>query len=271
VVDEGRAPVEGPLDGPSWAGMTPMGGFRDGHDPTLHERDWAGQLAAAGRGPTQWGFAAYFAGFGGFYLVGLLLTATGVFDNIGAPQHRDGALLLVSFAPNLLLGLAPAVLSWWKGGGLRRDFGIVPTRRDVWIGLACGGASTLLGLLLHLLLNYVFRHSPQQADPLQGFGGGHTVWLVLVGLFAVLGAPLTEELLVRGALWGALEHYRVHRYAILAVTSLLFAFMHQEPQFTLALFCQGLAIGSARMITGRIGSSMIAHATNNLIPALGFF
>jgi membrane protease YdiL (CAAX protease family) len=47
--------------------------------------------------------------------------------------------------------------------------------------------------------------------------------------------------------------------------------MHQEPTLTLALFCQGVAIGTARMITGRIGASMIAHATNNLIPALLLF
>jgi membrane protease YdiL (CAAX protease family) len=68
-----------------------------------------------------------------------------------------------------------------------------------------------------------------------------------------------------------LEHYKLHRYAILALTSLIFAFMHQEPTVTLALFCQGVSIGFARMITGRIGASMIAHATNNLIPALLLF
>jgi hypothetical protein len=68
-----------------------------------------------------------------------------------------------------------------------------------------------------------------------------------------------------------LEHYKVHRYAILALTALMFAFMHQDPQRTVALFCQGLALGGARMITGRIGSSMIAHATNNLLPALLLF
>jgi len=168
----------------------------------------------------------------------------------------------------------PAAMSWWKGQGLRRDYGVVPTPRDVWTGLACGGIAVGVGLLANLLLIVVFRSTPTQANPLQALNalsGGRTVWLGFAALFVFLGAPLTEELLVRGALWGALEHYKLHRYIILIFTSLIFALMHQDPERALALFCQGIAIGSSRMITGRIGSSMVAHATNNLLPALVLF
>ena len=268
-------------DETSWvdAYATPMSGIKVGDEErVLHERDWEGQLVAAARGPMHWGIPAFFLGYGSFYLVGLVITA--VFASIAVhldtlPSADRGPLVLLALAPNVLLGVGPAVMSWWKGQGLRRDFGIVPTRRDLWIGALCGLVALGLGLLINILLqNLVFKNSAGGGNAVQqlsGLSGGRSVWLAIAALFVVFGAPLTEEILVRGALWGALEHYRLHRYAILGLTSLMFAFMHQEPTVTLALFCQGLAIGTARMITGRIGASMIAHATNNLIPALLLF
>ena len=257
---------------------TPMAGIQVGAERYLHDRDWEGQLAAAARGPMNWGIPAFFLGYGSFYLAGLVITA--VFASIAVhldsiPSADRGPLVLLALAPNVLLGLGPAVMSWWKGQGLRRDYGIVPTKRDLWIGAVCGLVAFGLGLVINILLQtLVFKNGTSGNNAVQqlsGLSGGRSGWLALAALFVVIGAPLTEELLVRGALWGALEHYRMHRYAILALTSLLFAFMHQEPTVTLALFCQGVAIGTARMITGRIGASMIAHATNNLVPALLLF
>jgi hypothetical protein len=257
---------------------TPMAGIQMGAERYLHERDWEGQLAAATRGPMNWGIPAFFASYGSFYLVGLVISA--VFASIAVrldsiPAGDRGPLVLLALAPNVLLGLGPAVFSWWKGQGLRRDYGIVPTRRDLWIGALCGLVAFGLGLVINILLQaFVFKNGASGNNAVQqlsGLSGGRSGWLAFAALFVVIGAPLTEELLVRGALWGALEHYRMHRYAILALTSLVFAFMHQEPTVTLALFCQGVAIGTARMITGRIGASMIAHATNNLVPALLLF
>jgi uncharacterized protein len=270
----------GPDQPAGWVDTYPtaMGGIQVGDERFLHERDWEGQLAAAERGPMSWGIPAFFLGYGSFYVAGLIISA--VFASLAVhldtiPSADRGPLVLLALAPNLLLGLGPAVMSWWKGQGLRRDFGIVPTRRDLWIGALCGLVALGLGVLVNILLqNLVFKNSTPANNAVQqlsGLSGGRSVWLAIAALFVVLGAPLTEEILVRGALWGALEHYRIHRYAVLALTSLLFAFMHQEPTVTLALFCQGVAIGTARMITGRIGASMIAHATNNLIPALLLF
>jgi membrane protease YdiL (CAAX protease family) len=232
--------------------------------------------AAAVATPKPWGFVAFFAGVGGYYLLTLLLTGlmSGKFTNFDPTDPpRLGPLVLLAFAPNLLLGLGPAVLSWWRGAGLRRDFGIIPTWQDVKIGLSCGGFALLASWLLTLLLMRV-HGGLEERSPLESFSalsGGQSVWLALVALFLVLGAPLTEELLVRGALWGALEHYRIPRWAILALTALVFAYLHEESWRTLSLFAQGLAIGAARLITGRIGSSMVAHATNNLVAALALF
>jgi uncharacterized protein len=270
-------PLQQRPDVPSWAAYAqPMGGFADGHDPKLHQRDWEGQLAARVRGDMPWGFWAFFSGFGSFYLVGLIITATAASTlNFDSTQgHPLGPLLLLTFAPNILLGLFPMIFSWTKGQGLRKDYGIVPKWRDIYVGLAAGAISVGLGIGLNLLLQTVVYRNTQPDQALGGLNtlaDGHSIWVALLALFVFVGAPLTEELLVRGALWGALEHHKVHRYAILFLTALIFAFLHQEPERLLSLFCQGLAIGGARMITGRIGSSMVAHATNNLVPALVLF
>jgi uncharacterized protein len=265
-------------DQPSWASYArPLSGVQDGYNSLLHERDWEGQLAASARGPMQWGFLAFFIGLGVFYLLGLVLTPlfNSVFTNFDSTSnHSDGPLLVVEFVPNLAFALFPLIFSWWKGSGPNRDFGLKLRIRDLWIGLACGGISFGLGFLVNLLLQrFVYAGSPSNntLHTLTELSNGRTIWLALFALFTFIGAPVTEELLFRGALWGALESFKIHRYAILALVTLVFAFAHQEPQQTLALFCQGLAIGSARMITGRISSSMVAHATNNLIPALGLF
>lgn len=236
---------------------------------TFWEADWE----AARRGTLAWGFAAFFIGYGGYYVVGLILGALkpgggGGFDPSKPPD--TGPLLLLAFAPNILLGLVPAVLSWWRGHGLRSDFGILPRRRDFRVGFVCG-LCALFGSWAVTMVIIAVNGPPPESDLTRLMQGDRTVWLFLFALFAFLGAPLTEELLMRGALWGALEHYHVPRYVILGLTALVFALIHQEVWRTPVLLVGGLAIGIARMLTGRVAASMIAHATNNFLPALLLF
>ncbi len=231
------------------------------------------RLEAARSGSLAWGFSAFFLGYGGYYLVSLVVGALlperrGGFDPASPPEL--GPLLLVSFAPNVVLGLLPAVFSWRKGRGLRSDFGILPNRRDLWIGIVCGSAALFVSLLVSAVLIGISGPPPDSGIE-ELLGARQNVWLFLFALFALVGAPLTEELLMRGALWGALEHYRVPRFAILLLTALLFALIHEEAWRLPVLFCAGLGVGAARMITGRVGASIVAHATNNFLPALVIF
>lgn len=205
-----------------------------------------------------WGLTAFLIGFGAYYLLSLAIIGF-----LPAPNGpRSGPRLVVPLIANLLLGLVP----WWfsrrRGRGVLADFGFVPTRRDVMVGLFCGAASLVVGLVISLL---VARIIPPQASPVSGEVDG---WLIGYVVFLVIGAPITEELLVRGALWGALERYGLPRLTILVLTALIFAFLHLDPSRLASLFAQGLAIGAARLVTGRIGASMVAHATNNLLPGI---
>lgn len=232
-------------------------------EPTRSPGAWPRRIRGAPPRPLRWGFTAFFLGYAGYYLVHVVLSAA-------LPGVHHGPLLLLKFAPNVLLGFAPLVLSWWWGAGPRADFGLVPRKRDVTIGLVCGVAALVSSWLLSLaLVGLLGPPPPTELTALQD--GGRTVWLFLFAAFAFLGAPLTEELLLRGALWGALEHHRVPRWVVLVLTALVFAFVHQEPWRLPILFSAGLALGAARMITGRLGASVVAHATNNLLPAVALF
>lgn len=259
---------------PSWADYaSPMAEAENTADPDLHPRFWEAQLEAARRGSLAWGFAAFVLGYAGYYLVSLVVSGAIPGPAAGFDPRRPpilGPLLLLAFAPNVLLGLVPAVFSWWKGHGPRSDFGIVPTWRDVRVGLLCGLAALVVSSLLGLVLIRVAGAPPEEGLS-QLTRGPKSIWLLLFALFAFIGAPLTEELLMRGALWGALEHYRVPRGTILVLTAMVFALIHQDPWRLPILFAGGIALGYARMTTGRIGASMVAHATNNFLPALVLF
>lgn len=259
---------------PSRAAYAPnMRECEDTTDQQLHPRFWEAQLEAARRGSLRWGFAAFLLGYGGYYLVGLVLgallpTNQGGFDPARPPN--PGPILLLSFAPNIMLGLLPALYSWIQGKGLRSDFGILPKWRDFKVGLACGAVALFASWVLTAAL--VLITGPPPDNSLSALMESEkSLWLFLFALFTFIGAPLTEELLMRGALWGALEHYRVPRYVILLLTALIFALIHGEMWRMPVLFVGGLAMGTARMITGRVSTSIVAHATNNFLPALVLF
>src|SRR5690606_16958604 len=126
-------------------------------------------------------------------------------------------LVLLAFLPNLLLGLGPASASREGVCGMRGDFGLLPTGRDVRVRPACGGFFLLTAYLLNLLLLQVYGGeylSDSATNVLQNLMSG-IGWLILAAIVVVVVAPLTEELLFRGALWSGLAYYRVPPWVIL--------------------------------------------------------
>lgn len=222
----------------------------------------------------HWGFLGFFVGLGVYHLVTLVLTALrSGHASVDPLELLDvGPVLLLAFLPSVLLGLAPLVASHSWGTG--RDFGLLPTARDLKVGLACGGVALLAGYLLNLLLLALYgtdRVSDGALAELAQNDDDNTLWLVLAAIIVVVATPLAEELLVRGALWRALAHHHVPPWVILVLTAVVFAYLHGEPTRTIALLGQGVAIGWARLRTGRVGASLVAHAANNLPPALLLF
>lgn len=78
----------------------------------------------------------------------------------------------------------------------------------------------------------------------------------------VVVAPLTEELLCRGIVLRGL----LHRYgpaAAVALSAMLFAFMHMNPWQTLSAFTLGVIFAWFYLRTGSVWPGVVGHAINN--------
>lgn len=94
--------------------------------------------------------------------------------------------------------------------------------------------------------------------------GASAVVLVAV---VVVGAPLVEELVYRGLLQGSLAA-RINDALALIVASAWFALIHFRPVEYPGLFVAGLIFGGCFLVTGRLGTAIVAHASFNLTGLL---
>jgi uncharacterized protein len=101
-------------------------------------------------------------------------------------------------------------------------------------------------------------------------------WALTLFVGVWLIAPLGEELLYRGVLWRAMEHWAWNRWVITGLTTVLFALAH--PLFSGShiellrsplLVVITLPIALARLLSGNLLASIVAHQTNNFLPAIG--
>ncbi|MCU0260549.1 MAG: CPBP family intramembrane metalloprotease, partial [Ilumatobacteraceae bacterium] len=89
--------------------------------------------------------------------------------------------------------------------------------------------------------------------------GGSAVLLVLM---VVVGAPIVEELVYRGLLQGSLAR-RINEPLALLVASGWFALIHFRPVEYPGLFVAGLVFGGCFLVTGRLGTAIVAHVAFN--------
>ena len=85
---------------------------------------------------------------------------------------------------------------------------------------------------------------------------------VALTIMAVIVAPLSEEILFRGFLFGVLKRYTDTYFAAL-VSSLLFASVHMHVGFFLPLFALGIIFSAAYEATGCLLVSIFMHAMFN--------
>jgi len=86
-------------------------------------------------------------------------------------------------------------------------------------------------------------------------------FLIVLGLLAGL-APLVEELVFRGLLYGWLESRWGSGLAVV-VSSLAFAAAHVEPAHVLLVLPLGILFGLLRWRTRSLWPSLVAHVANN--------
>ncbi|MFI8567277.1 lysostaphin resistance A-like protein [Rhodococcus sp. NPDC078407] len=256
---------------PSWSGMAPMNHVQQ-QGSGLSQTYWRAEQAAEQRRRGQrWGLPAAALVLGvnlaGFLLLGLVVTT------------QTSALFVVGIMiPSVLAAGLAVVISVLRGNGPVLDFGLPRSSSELLgqlrSGVAWGGVAVVGGLLLALVL----LSSLQLDDrtPLGNVTDTAMGWKIVLAVWIWIGAPICEETMFRGMLWGALEKrtrpmpmaWLGNRWVVLAITAVVFAIWHREWWRLLILLWGGLAIGIARMRTGSIVASTTAHPMNNTLPAL---
>lgn len=136
--------------------------------------------------------------------------------------------------------------------------------------LAMLGAAGVL-ILFNFVYMSLIEHITQKPMPDQEIvawlkaGMRSSPWLTLVGIS--IAAPMTEEILFRGLLYGALQRWLSARWTII-LSAVVFATVHLQLIYFLPLFGFGLVLGWARHKSGTLALPFVIHLLNNSISLL---
>jgi membrane protease YdiL (CAAX protease family) len=151
----------------------------------------------------------------------------------------------------------------WKSLGWKK-----PTAKEV-VGYLAGGCGLALAASFGLWLL-----PDTQSFPLEKLFSSRTASIALGG-FAVLIAPVVEEVVFRGLVFAVIERTVGLKVAVVT-TAILFASLH-VPEYWLAwnhllmILLVGLAFSLARAASGRLTPSIILHVGYNSLIMIGVF
>jgi hypothetical protein len=217
----------------------------------------------------RWGFGAFLFVFAVFVLSAVLIGA--VVRTI-APQATSSPTVIVvgTMVPTLLAAGVALLVTKVRGNGPRIDLRWSMRREDVRAGFKWG----FIGLICTTFAAFLWTNlvGDENAQSAVGALVDNQRMAIAPALtmfvFVWLIGPVCEEIIYRGLLWGALERLKWGRWAVFCLTTVIFAVSHLEPFRTSLLLVIGIPIGLARLFTGRLGASIVAHQVNNFLPAL---
>jgi CAAX protease family protein len=237
------------------------------------ERDTADSAGAAepAEPPVRdhrWGFGAFLFVFAVFVLTAVLIGA--VVGTVAPNSGQAPAVVLIgTVVPTVLAAGVALLVTRLRGNGPVIDLRWSLNREDLRAGLRFGA----IGLVCTTIA--AFAWTRLVGDENASSAVGRMVdqrmpvgFAVAMFLFVWLIGPLCEEIIYRGLLWGSLERLQWGRWAVFGLTTVIFAVSHLEPLRTSLLLVIGIPIGLARLYTGRLGASIVAHQVNNFLPAL---
>ena len=213
----------------------------------------------------QWPEACFSMGLASFFVFTALAS-------LGKPPGKiDSASLQSSLA--LYGGLVLFLIGFlvFRNVPLDQAFGLRPAK--------CGRAAAACALAFVLCLPaiyaaqwlaYFFLGQDTAPQAIVTFLMEHPTWRdrLLVLAIAAIAAPITEELLFRGCLYGFLRQ-STGRAAAIAISSVVFALIHAHPATipALAVFAVGLAL--LYEFTGTLWAPIAVHSVFNILNFFG--
>ncbi len=212
----------------------------------------------------RWGLGAFVL----VELVYLLTSAAFAAVLIGAGPLSAGKLALAVAVPTVIAAGLAVLITTLRGNGPRTDLRMYWSWRGLRIGLVFGFGGLLVTIPASLVYTQIVGPDANSAVG-KVFGGIRSSWPWAVAVFVivVLVAPLCEEIVYRGLLWGALDR-RWGRWVALVVTTLVFALAHVEFTRAPLLVVVAIPIALARLYSGGLLASVVAHQVTNLLPGI---
>ncbi|MCE7007732.1 CPBP family intramembrane metalloprotease [Kibdelosporangium philippinense] len=217
----------------------------------------------------RWGIGAF------LFVEGVLLLSAAFISAILRPSDSTepisvATIVIGSILPVLIATGVALLITRLRGNGPRIDLKWSYTREDFKVGLKFG----LIGLVLTTAAAMIWTKAVGDENATSAFSAlvdSRSLPIaagIVMFLYAWLIGPICEEIIFRGLLWGALERLQWGRWTVFGLSTVVFAVSHLEPLRTSLLIVIGIPIGLARLFTGRLGASVVAHQVNNFVPAL---
>lgn len=215
-------------------------------------------------GRHRWGLGAFVVVEAAYLLSSVLLAMP--FAGPG-PAHVSVILLVVG-VPSILAASLAVLITTVRGNGPRIDLRLQWSWRGAGFGLLFGIAGLFVTIPASLVWTAIVGEDANSAAG-QVFGEvrGTWAWAVAVFVLIVIVAPICEEIVYRGLLWGALDQ-RWGRWVAFGVTTVVFSVAHLELTRTPLLLIVAIPIGLARLYTDALSASIVAHQVTNLLPGL---
>lgn len=217
----------------------------------------------------RWGFGAFLLVEAVFLLSAVFITAVG--RSLGATLENSTALVLIgSLVPIMLAAGLAIVITKVRGNGPVIDLRLSLTKEDIATGLKIGVAGLVLTLAAATVWSKIVGKENATSAVGELFTDANLPLAAAITMFLYMSfiGPICEEIIFRGLLWGAVERQGWSRWAAFVLTTVIFAVSHLEPHRTWLLLVIAIPIGLARLITRRLGASIVVHVMNNFLPGL---
>lgn len=185
------------------------------------------------------------------------------FDSVNIPTFNTLiAVLVYALAIAIVLGVPWLVK---KRKTTKEELGL--QRWPRWMDIVWTPAGLIVYLILTAALMYAAMQLLTFVDYTQtqenGFSQIASQWeYILAFISLVIIAPVAEEVLFRGYLFGKLRKY-VPIWASILVTSLVFAVVHGQWNVGIDVFALSIVLCLLRVVTGSLWASILLHALKN--------